>query len=140
MVPLAKWFQSAPVPKTALPPLPVGAWNVGALPAPLLVSTWPDVPADELRTPVPLLSTTPALRGVNVIVPAETVSPFEAVSRLLTPSVPVIVLLPTIERPPAVVLIVLAAASVPATGAVPRGACGGLARPVVLPVGFPPVF
>src|SRR5437764_1326073 len=58
---------------TTLDAVPAGVWNVGAFPAPFEVSTWPDVPATELRTPVPLLSTTPGPRGVSVIAPAETV-------------------------------------------------------------------
>src|SRR5205823_986188 len=56
---------------TTFDAVPTIAWNVGALPAPFDVSTWPAVPADELSTPVALLSTTPAPRPLNVIVPDE---------------------------------------------------------------------
>src|SRR5947209_19243534 len=87
---------------TTFDAVPTIAWNVGALPAPFDVSTWPAVPADELSTPVALLSTTPAPRPLNVIVPDE-VRPV----RLLR--VPAIVLAPVIEIPPAVLLMVLVA-------------------------------
>src|SRR5438105_955857 len=116
---------SVPGPKIALPPL-LAFWNDGALPAPLLVRTWPAVvPADELRTPVPLLSTTPAPSGVNVIVPAETVSPFDAVRRPLTPSVLLNVAAPVTP-------------SVPATVALPRSACVVLAAPMFTPLELAP--
>ena len=75
-----------------------------------------DVPAAELRTPVPLLSTTPAVRPLNVIVPDE-VRPVRLVS------VPAIVLLPVIVMPPAVVLMLPPAAIVPTTVALPASAC-----------------
>src|SRR5438874_2418710 len=123
---------------TTFDAVPAAVWNVGALPAPFDVRTWPAVvPADELRTPVPLLSTTPAPSGVNVIVPAETVRPFDAVSRLLTPSVPVIVLVPVIEMPPALLLIVFVAVSVPVTS---RPFAEIETRPVPFGVSWMPTF
>jgi len=129
---------------TTFDAVPAAVWNVGATPAPFDVRTWPAVaPATELRTPVPLLSTTPAPRGVSVIAPAETVSPFDAVSRLLTPSVPVIVLVPAIVMPPAVVLmfppaaIVLVAVSVPVTS---RPFAETATRPVPFGTSWMPTF
>src|SRR5438309_5757307 len=78
------------------PPPPAGACHTGTPPA--SVRTFPFTPEEfssEPRTPAAVFVTMPAeLRGVTVSEPLETVRPFEAVSRLLTPSVPAIVVLP----------------------------------------------
>src|SRR5256885_10001458 len=81
----------------AFPPLPpAAACHTGTPPE--SVRTFPFAPeefASEPRTPPAVFVTMPAeLRGVTVSEPLETVRPFEAVSRLLTPSVPAIVVLP----------------------------------------------
>src|SRR5207237_9864970 len=115
---------------TTFDAVPTIAWNVGALPAPFDVSTWPAVPADELSTPGALLSTTPAPRPLNVIVPDE-VRPV----RLLR--VPAIVLAPVIEIPPAVLLMVLVAVSVPVTS---RPFAETATRPVPFGVSVIPIF
>src|SRR5438309_1030836 len=88
---------SLPSPYMAFPPLPpAGACHTGTPPE--SVRTFPFPPeefASEPRTPAAVFVTMPAeLRGVTVSEPLETVRPFEAVSRLLTPSVPAIVVLP----------------------------------------------
>src|SRR6266550_7999655 len=94
---------------------PATAWKVGATPAPLEASTCPDVPADELRTPVPLLSTTPALRPLKVIVPDD-------VRPVRLERFPAIVELPVIVMPPAVVEMLPPAAIVPTTVSLPASA------------------
>src|SRR5947207_2568547 len=81
----------------AVPPAPprfeltvVPATRGPSPPAPPFATHCPEVPATELRTPVPLLSTTPAPNGVTVTEPTETVSPFEAVMSPVEPRVPAI--------------------------------------------------
>src|SRR5436309_12758279 len=90
--------QSSPVPYTAFPPPPDAFWNVGALPAPLLVRIWPEVPLPICVSTPLVLYTMPVVRPLKVIVPDD-VRPVRLVS------VPAIVLLPAIERPPALLLI-----------------------------------
>src|SRR5439155_3996 len=106
--PLALQLKFGEAPKVVAPPAPPLV--------PFQVSTCPDVPDDELRTPVPLLSTTPAPRPLNVIVPDD-VRPVRLVR------VPAIVLLPTIVSPPAVLLMFPPATIVPTTVALPASAC-----------------
>src|SRR5438132_1660122 len=119
------WYVTVVPRATSSPPDPPLALQLA-----VGVSPWAAVPGDELSTPVALLSTTPAPRPLNGIVPGE-VRPV----RLL--GGPAIVLAPVIEIPPAVLLMVLVAVSVPVTS---RPFAETATRPVPFGVSVIPIF